>query len=168
MYRRIRLERQATVASTPPTVNRTRKFHTAGVLGHHVVVSNGDEGTIVQHGDEHKHQDGHVKVVWPRGVVAVVWLIVHRLECEHGDEEEEQLQGGRYTVRQKVAEFSRGSISRAITMPSIMAARPGCVSWMIGTAAPAASVAPSTAMPTSAILSAGASLTPSPDHTPAL
>mmetsp|Transcript_26464 Transcript_26464/g.54173 ORF Transcript_26464/g.54173 Transcript_26464/m.54173 type:complete len:289 (+) Transcript_26464:1092-1958(+) len=55
----------------------------------------------------------------------------------------------------------REKISRLIMMASIMTERPGAVSTMSAAAA-AVSVAPWTAIPTSARLRAGASLTPSP------
>mmetsp|Transcript_12054 Transcript_12054/g.21489 ORF Transcript_12054/g.21489 Transcript_12054/m.21489 type:complete len:240 (-) Transcript_12054:1514-2233(-) len=55
----------------------------------------------------------------------------------------------------------RAKIMRETWMASTMVIRPSCVSTM-SAAARAASVAPATAMPMSAFLSAGASLTPSP------
>ena len=57
--------------------------------------------------------------------------------------------------------FTRWKIWRAMMMAWMTTDRPGSVSTM-SAAARAASVAPATAMPTSAFLSAGASLTPSP------
>mmetsp|Transcript_18574 Transcript_18574/g.29034 ORF Transcript_18574/g.29034 Transcript_18574/m.29034 type:complete len:250 (+) Transcript_18574:792-1541(+) len=57
--------------------------------------------------------------------------------------------------------FMRAKIRRDTWMASTMVIRPSCVSTM-SAAARAASVAPATAMPMSAFLSAGASLTPSP------
>mmetsp|Transcript_22470 Transcript_22470/g.35956 ORF Transcript_22470/g.35956 Transcript_22470/m.35956 type:complete len:245 (-) Transcript_22470:382-1116(-) len=57
--------------------------------------------------------------------------------------------------------FMRAKIRRDTWMASTMVIRPSCVSTM-SAAARAASVAPATAMPMSAFLSAGASFTPSP------
>jgi hypothetical protein len=55
----------------------------------------------------------------------------------------------------------RAKMHRAMTMPWMIVDRPSCVRTM-SAAARAASVAPATAMPTSARFNAGASLTPSP------
>ena len=57
--------------------------------------------------------------------------------------------------------FMRVKILRLVTMAVAMVDKPGSVSTMSADAR-AASVAPDTAMPTSARLSAGASFTPSP------
>ena len=57
----------------------------------------------------------------------------------------------------------RAKISRAMTIPTTMVLNPSPVKTM-SAAALAASVAPFTAIPTSARFNAGASLTPSPVH----
>mmetsp|Transcript_29109 Transcript_29109/g.62706 ORF Transcript_29109/g.62706 Transcript_29109/m.62706 type:complete len:561 (-) Transcript_29109:1174-2856(-) len=87
-----------------------RQVPHVGVLGgDHVVVTDRDEGSVVQQGDEHEHQHGQLEVVGPllaaeaRPGGPVAGLEVEGLHGQHGDEEEDQqLQSGRDAVRDEV------------------------------------------------------------------
>lgn len=63
-----------------------------------VVVADADQCAVVEQGDEHQHQHGHLEEGRPlliiRQVVILGWLVLAGPQRKHGDEEENQkLQG---------------------------------------------------------------------------
>jgi hypothetical protein len=73
-------------------------------VGVDAVVADGDEGAVVQEGDEHEHQDRHVEETRPRVGGQVRGHELWWLEREHRDEEEyQELQGRCTSHRQRVS-----------------------------------------------------------------
>mmetsp|Transcript_62207 Transcript_62207/g.109586 ORF Transcript_62207/g.109586 Transcript_62207/m.109586 type:complete len:370 (-) Transcript_62207:799-1908(-) len=81
-----------------------------GVARLRVVVTNRNEGAIVQQSNQHEHQHGHLEELGPLfGIIEfgngfpTGWHVFDGLECENGNEKEhQQLESGGDAIRQEV------------------------------------------------------------------